>query len=236
MDRNEMGGKPLNRLVGLCLGGLIVLMPVSTHAYLADLYFRNLETGARSFVTPVKPGDRVAISFDFSTGLGEAWTELSGFINFQGSSVVTWAVAQQIVQYIRAFHDVPSLPYTTFVYGPGEIRNDKYDPGRQSAAFITSAGLYWRMNINPNELQARHGINRIAEFTVPMTAQVGETLEFGRRNLLGTNDVSSRIIDFNNRRDGLQFNRIIVVPEPAGVAGLLVGISAFAALGRRKRE
>ncbi|MEP0765273.1 MAG: PEP-CTERM sorting domain-containing protein [Fimbriimonadia bacterium] len=228
----------MNRLVGLCLGGLAVLIPVSAHAYLADLYFRNLETGVRSFVTPVRPGDRVAISFDFSTSPDEnlAWTELSGFINFQGSSVVTWAVAQQIVQYIRDFHDIPSLPYSTFVYGPGEVRNDKNDPGRQSATFITSAGLYWRMNIDPNEFQAKHGFNRIAEFTVPLDAQVGETLEFGRRNLLGTNDVSSRIIDSVNRRDGLQFNRIIIVPEPAAVIGLFIGVWAVAALGRRKRE
>lgn len=231
-----MGGKPLNRLVGFCLGGLAVLTPFCAHAYLADLYFRNLETGVRSFVTPVQPGDRVAISFDFSTASNEAWTEMSGFIDFEGSSIVTWAIAQQIVQYIRDFHDIPGLPYTTFVYGPGEVRNDKLNPGRQSASFITSAGIYWRMNIDPNEYQAKHGFNRIAEFTVPLDAQVGETLEFGRRNLLGTNDVSSRIIDSENRRDGLQFNRIVVVPEPAAVTGLLIGVWALAALGRRKRD
>jgi hypothetical protein len=231
----ERDGVMVLRSLVFALSGLVSLFPAAAHAYIGILYFRNLETGERNYLTYAEPGDRISINFDFQTVFDEHWVELSGFLDISGSTVVNPAVASTIIDYIDAHHDIPVKPYTTFTYGPAPIYNNKFNPGDATKEFLTDSGIYFGFNIDKTDPASQTGIYKIAEFVVPLTAVPGETLAWDRLNRIPPDDVSTRLIDQVGRPDAMQYNTLKIVPEPSVVAGLVIALCALVALRRRRR-
>lgn len=221
------------RYFGFILGGMAALFPLTSQAYVAIIYFRNLETGDRNIIVNARPGDRISLNWEYSSSFNEKWKEMSVCMDIEGSSIITDAVGANILSYIQTFHNSPSKPYTVFTYGPGVLRDDKNNPGNPIKPIVCNDGIYFRFNIDPSKPEALHGITTIAQFTVPLTAKAGESITFDRVNWINPAGLATGFIDGNNQRGQIKFSTLVIVPEPS----ILVAIGLIGAgyLRRRRR-
>jgi hypothetical protein len=223
----------LHWLFATVLVGMVTLLPTQSDAYIGILYFRNLETGERNKVVTVHPGDRIQVGLDFFTNTGEKWKELSIFLDEVGSSIITDATAADILNDVDVFFSGP-VAYQSFTYGPATVYNSRKNPGDITKSKITDRGIYLRVTVDQANVYAQTGISNLFDFTVPLTATPGESLHWGRTNMPFPNDVSTRLLDAAGGRTYLQFNSLLVVPEPAAIAGLAIALAGFARLRRRQ--